>query len=46
MGFKFSRKSVLTHAVLILFSFIMIFPWLIALSTGLKAPGESALNRG
>ncbi|MCZ0939754.1 MAG: carbohydrate ABC transporter permease [Caldilineaceae bacterium] len=48
MGFrlKLSRKSVLTHAVLIFVSFIMIFPWLIALSTGLKAPGESALNRG
>lgn len=48
MGFrlKLRRKTVLTHAVLIFVSFIMIFPWLIALSTGLKAPGESALNRG
>ena len=43
---KFRRKSILIHAVLLFVSFIMIFPWLIAFSTGLKAPGESALNRG
>ncbi len=43
---KFTKKSVLTHALLIFFSLAMIFPWLIAFSTGLKAPGESALNRG
>lgn len=43
---KFRRNSVLLHATLLIVSFIMIFPWLIAFSTGLKAPGESALNRG
>ena len=43
---KFRRNSILLHATLLLVSFIMIFPWLIAFSTGLKAPGESALNRG
>ena len=43
---KLRRKSILIHAVLLFVSFIMVFPWLIAFSTGLKAPGESALNRG
>jgi len=43
---KHHRKSILIHAVLLFVSFIMIFPWLIAISTGVKAPGESALNRG
>ena len=43
---KFRRNSILLHATLLIVSFIMIFPWLIAFSTGLKAPGESALNRG
>ena len=43
---KLRRESILLHGVLLFVSFIMIFPWLVAFSTGLKAPGESALNRG
>lgn len=42
---KIRKQSVLLHIVLFSVSFIMIFPWLFAFSTGLKAPGESALNR-
>lgn len=43
---KIRRNSVLLHIVLFPVSFIMVFPWLIALSTSLKAPGESSINRG
>ncbi len=42
---KFRKNAVLLHGVLLSVSLIMVFPWLIAISTGLKAPGESSINR-
>ncbi len=41
------RKSHLVlNLILILISFIMFLPWLVAISTSLKAPGESQTNPG
>lgn len=42
---KLSKKSAVLHVVLLAVSFFMIYPWLIVLSTGIKAPGESVLSR-
>jgi raffinose/stachyose/melibiose transport system permease protein len=43
---KIRTKYVVLNAILILFSIGMLYPWLIALSTSLKAPGETLHNQG
>lgn len=46
MGKRFQTKYLLLNALLILLSIGMLYPWLIALSTSLKAPGETIQNPG
>jgi raffinose/stachyose/melibiose transport system permease protein len=45
-----TRRTQSVHAVLnlilMIISFVMIIPWLVALSTALKAPGETLTNPG
>jgi len=43
---RFQTKYLVLNAVLILLSLAMIYPWLVALSTSLKAPGETIRNPG
>ncbi len=43
---RVQAKFLVLNALLILFSLGMLYPWLIALSTSLKAPGETIQNPG
>ena len=40
----FQSKYLLLNASLIMFSIAMLYPWLIAISTSIKAPGETLRN--
>src|SRR5437868_15524584 len=40
----FKSKYMILNIILILFSIGMIYPWLLAISTSLKAPGETTQN--
>src|SRR4051812_3361248 len=42
----FRLNNTALNLILMIISFIMILPWLVALSTALKAPGESQINPG
>ena len=46
MRLRTSPRVLVLHLLLSLFALAMIYPWLIAISTALKAPGESTQNIG
>ena len=39
-------QTILLHSALLFISVIFIYPWLIAISTGIKEPGEASTNFG